>query len=59
MAERTSVLITSHLMEEVEVLCNRVGVLYKGVLRTIGSPHQLKGKFDPGINIRLVLKNKL
>lgn len=59
MAERTSVLITSHLMEEVEVLCHRVGVLYKGVLRTIGSPQQLKCRFDPGINIRLVLKNKL
>ncbi len=40
--KRTSILLTTHLMEEAEVLCDRVGILSKGQLRCIGSINELK-----------------
>ncbi|MCP5509866.1 MAG: ABC transporter ATP-binding protein [Chlamydiales bacterium] len=34
--EGTTVLLTTHYLEEAEKLCNRVGILFEGKLRTIG-----------------------
>ncbi|MEM2009427.1 MAG: ABC transporter ATP-binding protein [Thermosphaera sp.] len=39
-----TVLISSHNMLEVEYLCNKVGILYKGVLLAEGSVSDLKAK---------------
>lgn len=40
-----SVLLSSHNMFEVEFLCDRVGMINKGVLVQEGTPEQLKAKF--------------
>ena len=41
-----SVLLSSHNMFEVEFLCDRVGMMNKGVLIQEGTPEQLKSKFN-------------
>lgn len=41
----TSVVLTSHSMEEAEALCSRVGVMVGGQLACIGSSQHLKEKF--------------
>ncbi len=38
----TTVFLTTHLMEEADVLCDRVGIMHRGKLVAIGSPEELK-----------------
>lgn len=39
----TSILFTSHIMHEVEELCDRVAFISKGKILTVGSPAKLRG----------------
>lgn len=41
-----SILLSSHNMFEVELLCDRVGMINKGVLVQEGTPEQLKARFN-------------
>ena len=41
-------MLTSHVMEEVEALCTRVGVMHHGQLRCLGSMQHLKARFGDG-----------
>jgi ABC-2 type transport system ATP-binding protein len=43
----TTVLLTSHYMEEVEELCERIAVLSNGRLVAIGTPNELKTRIGP------------
>jgi ABC-2 type transport system ATP-binding protein len=43
----TTILVTTHLMEEADVLCERVGVLHNGRLEEIGKPAELKAQLGP------------
>jgi ABC-2 type transport system ATP-binding protein len=43
----TTILITTHLMEEVEALCDRVGILHRGRLEKVGTPAELKAEIGP------------
>ncbi|KAK4029566.1 hypothetical protein OUZ56_022545 [Daphnia magna] len=49
-----SVLLTSHSMEECQVLCTRLAIMVNGTLRCLGSAQHLKNKFGDGymINVR-------
>ncbi|MGA8302722.1 MAG: ATP-binding cassette domain-containing protein [Thermoplasmata archaeon] len=42
----TSILLTTHYMEEAEHLCERVGVLHRGRLVACGTPSALKASLD-------------
>lgn len=50
-AAGSSILLTTHSMEEAQAVCDRVAIIDHGVLVTIGSPAQLmaKHKDDPGV----------
>jgi len=41
-----TVVLTTHYMEEAEELCDRVGIIDYGKLIALGSPAQLKAKFE-------------
>jgi len=43
--ENSSIVITTHSMEEAEILCDRIGILVNGELHAIGSPAHIKMKF--------------
>jgi ABC-2 type transport system ATP-binding protein len=43
----TTILITSHYMEEIEALCDRLGVLREGKLVAVGSPAELEARVGP------------
>ena len=47
-SKATSVVLTSHSMEEVEALCSRVAIMVGGRLRCLGSIQHLKNKFGRG-----------
>ncbi len=42
----TTVILTTHYMEEAEALCDRVGIIDGGKLIALGGPEQLKAEFE-------------
>jgi ATP-binding cassette, subfamily A (ABC1), member 3 len=53
MEEKTSVILTTHSMEECESLCPRIGIMANGRLRCLGSAQHLKTKFGQGFQVEL------
>jgi ABC-type multidrug transport system ATPase subunit len=51
--ERTSVILTTHAMEECEALCPRIGIMANGKLRCLGSAQHLKDRFGQGYQVEL------
>jgi len=51
---RTSVILTTHSMEECEALCERIGIMVGGRFRCLGSAQHLKSKFGHGYQIEFV-----
>merc|ERR1712137_1103749 len=48
-----ALLLTSHSMEECEVLCTRLTIMSHGVLQCLGSPLQLKNLYGDGYTLSL------
>ena len=46
-----SIILTTHLMEECEALCQRIGIVVKGRLACLGSAQHLKQRFGEGYSI--------
>lgn len=44
---QTTIIVTSHYMEEVEALCHRVALIARGRIAAIGTPQELKSKIGP------------
>lgn len=53
--EGTTVLLSSHYMDEVEALAQRVGVLVRGRIVAIGPPETLGGRDHGQVTIRFIL----
>jgi ATP-binding cassette subfamily A (ABC1) protein 3 len=49
----TSLILTTHSMEEAEALCDRIGIMVNGALRCLGSTTHLKNVFGRGLEIDL------
>ncbi|CAG7726830.1 unnamed protein product, partial [Allacma fusca] len=47
----TSILLTSHSMEECEALCTRLAIMVNGEFRCLGSIQHLKSKFGEGYTV--------
>jgi len=54
--EKTSVILTTHSMEECEALCPRISIMANGRLRCLGSAQHLKNKFGQGFQIEMKVK---
>jgi len=52
LAARRSVILTTHHLEEVDALANRVGIMLHGRLRCLGSVQHLKSKFGDGYTLQ-------
>jgi len=42
----TTIFLTTHFMEEADILCDRVAIMHHGTVRAIGSPAELKSSLD-------------
>jgi ABC-2 type transport system ATP-binding protein len=51
-----TVLITTHYMEEADVLCDRIGVMHRGCLRAVGTPAALKADLHPDATLEDVFR---
>jgi len=52
----TSVVLTTHSMEECEALCPRIGIMAGGRLKCLGSAQHLKSRFGKGYQVELSIK---
>jgi ABC-2 type transport system ATP-binding protein len=52
-----TVLLTTHYMEEADVLCDRVALMHHGVLRTVGTPAELKARVGPDATLEDVFRH--
>lgn len=50
---KSSVILTTHSMEECEALCPRIGIMANGKLRCLGSAQHLKSKFGRGYQLEI------
>lgn len=57
-AAGVAVVLTTHSMEEVEVLCSRVGIMAAGSLACLGTPQRLKSLYG-GACCRLTLRSHI
>lgn len=53
-----AVLLTTHLMEEADTLCNEIGIITTGQLRCIGNSLALKNSFIEGIKLQVVMNTE-
>lgn len=49
----TSIVLTSHSMEECEALCTRLAIMVNGEFMCMGSTQQLKNKFSKGLILKI------
>jgi len=54
----TTVIVASHLLEELEDACDRIGILHDHAVIEIGTPDQLKGRYTKNEEIRLRVSGK-
>jgi ABC-type multidrug transport system ATPase subunit len=50
-------LLTTHFLDEAEILCDRIAVMKSGKLQCSGSPNFLKERFGLGYNLTVVLES--
>jgi ABC-type multidrug transport system ATPase subunit len=48
-----SIILTTHHLEEAEVLCDRIGIMAAGDLRCIGEADALKRRFGAGYTLQI------
>ena len=52
-----TVLLTTHYMEEAEQLCDRIGLMHRGVLQAVGTPTELETKLGPDATLEDVFRH--
>ena len=52
-AEGKTIFLNSHLLQEVELVCDRVAILDKGILKDMGTTEQLVSRHSDGVELRL------
>lgn len=51
------IILSTHFMEEADILCDRIGIMHRGKLATIGSSLELKEEFGAGYVLTMILKD--
>jgi len=56
--EGKCIILTTHSMEEADVLCTRIGIISRGALKCIGTNARLKSKFGAGYTFKINFEPK-
>lgn len=55
MKKTKTILLTTHSMEEADILSDQIGIMYLGRLRAIGTPMGLKQAYGKGYKVDVIL----
>jgi ABC-2 type transport system ATP-binding protein len=56
-ASGTTILLTTHYLEEADHLCERVALMHRGRVRAVGPPDELKAELGPGATLEDVFRH--
>ena len=56
-ASGTTILLTTHYLDEAENLCERVALMHRGRLRAVGAPGELKAELGPDASLEDVFRH--
>lgn len=54
--QKKTIVLTSHSMDECEMLCNRLGIMKNGEMKCIGYIQKLKEKYGKGFSLMIKVK---
>jgi len=54
--KQSTVILTTHSMEEAEALCNKMGIMVKGEFKCFGSASHIKDKYGTGFEIEFKVR---
>jgi ABC-2 type transport system ATP-binding protein len=54
---RTTMLVTTHYMDEADELCDRIALIHRGRIAEVGTPAELKERLGPGATLDDVFKH--
>ena len=57
--QKVSIILTSHSMEECEILCSRLAIMVEGRFKCLGTPTHIKQKFGRGYTVSLLFQNEI
>ena len=55
---KSSILFTTHSLEECEALCSRIAIMVNGKIRCLGSTQHLRNKYGQGYSVAIRLKRE-
>ena len=53
-----AVLLTTHSMEEAEVLCDRIGIMSEGIMKCLDIPSRLKARYGEGYKLSIHTRDR-
>lgn len=54
--KKSTVILTTHSMEEAEALCTKIGIMVDGQFKCYGSSQHIKDKYGTGFEIEVKIK---
>lgn len=51
--KQSSIVLTTHLMEEAEALCTKLGIMVNGKFMCLGSVQHIKSKYGQGVEVEI------
>lgn len=57
-SEKRTLVLTTHHLDEAEVLADRIGIMAKGKLLAVGSSQFIKKNFGEGYSLRISVEEK-
>ena len=54
--KKSSIIMTTHSMDEAETLCKRIGIMVNGEFVCLGKPSQIKDKYGYGYELNMKIK---
>ena len=55
--EKRTIILTTHHLDEAEILADRIGIMSRGLLLAVGKSEFIKRKFGEGYNIKIGLSS--
>ena len=56
MARKSSIIMTTHSMDEAETLCKRMGIMVNGEFVCLGKANEIKNKYGYGYELNIRIK---
>lgn len=54
--KQSTVILTTHSMEEAEALCTKIGIMVNGQFKCFGSSQHIKDKYGMGFEIEVKIR---